>query len=267
MLRTLLIILGLVVVLVGGGIVYVATQGGSILRQGVEDYGPDVVGAPVTLSGVGLNVFSGSAALRGFTIGTPDGFTADKTLSVDRVAIDVDPTSLLGDTIRIREIAIDAPQIFVEPKRNGSTNLTAIQKNIEEFTGPSTTEAEASTTKLIIERFVLSDAVLGFVGEDLGLSDQTLELADIELTGIGVDENGVSPGEAARLMSDAIMPQIQKALLSSQGKALLNSVVGDRLDGLGIDTDAPIQEQVQEKAEGLLRGVLGRDKKEDDTQN
>jgi len=70
-----------------------------------------------------------------------------------------------------------------------------------------------------------------------------------------VDEGGVPPAELMRLISDALMPQVQKALASEQGKALLDKALGDVLD-----TDRPLSDQAKEKAKDALKGLFNRDK-------
>lgn len=250
--KILLILLALLagVLIVSGIVVYV--RGESVLRQGIVDQGQAALQAPVELSGVGLNLITGGASLSGFRIGNPEGFTADTAFAAEKMALDLQPFSLFSDVVRIESVEVRAPEIYLEPGRGG-TNLQVLQSNLNAWSGPADEEAEA--TNLIIDRLVISAPTLGFVGGATGLKDRTLTLADIVLEDIGVDEGGVPPAELMRLISDALMPQVQKALASEQGKALLDKALGDVLD-----TDRPLSDQAKEKAKDALKGLFNRDK-------
>ena len=244
--RFIVIFVGVILVVLIGALGYIWVQGESLITQGVSSQGPRITGTPVRLSGVSFQPLGGKAGLKGFVLGTPEGFSADKSISVDEVSIDVAPRSLLSDTVHIRDIAVRAPEIVVEPTKRGMTNLQVIQKNIEKFTGPSDASASSGSTKnMIVDRLHIAAPKLRFSGGEIGLSDQSLELADITLTNIGVDQNGVPPGELVRLVSEAIMPQVTKAMATDRAQRLFDDLTQGRLN---IDLSSNIRKQVEGQA-------------------
>lgn len=256
-------LVALVLLVLVGSAVFVYFNGQSLLKDGVEEYGPQVTGTDISLAAVRFSPMKGEAGLGGFQIGSPEGFSAPYTMKVDSVDIALEPKSLFEDTILIKRITIDAPSFIYERGKSG-TNLDALQKNIEAFTGPSA-EGNGDTTQtpnVAIEELVIKGAQLQFISgekglESLGLGEHSMTLADIRLTDIGVEEGGIPPSEAARLAMDALMPQVAKALASSQGKQLLQKALGDK-----INVDENLQDQVKEtlgeKAKSGLKSLFGK---------
>jgi len=250
------IIVGVLVVLVvviGGGALWVYLEGEETVRRAVERHGPEVVGADVALAGVSFSPFSGRAGLSGMTVGNPEGFSETESISVQDLSVDIAPMSLFSDLIRVREIRIDSPRLRIEPGRGG-TNLQALQRNIEAFTGPAE-ETEEAPTPVHIADFRLNGAEIVVGGGRIGFSDRTLSLADIHLQDIG-GEDGVAPSRALELVFEALMPQVQKALASQAGQQLLGQA-RERISNL----EGELREQVEgarEKAGDRLREESGK---------
>ncbi len=285
--KILLTILALLILVIGGSALWVSVKGKDVLRSSVETYGPRVMGAQVTLNDLSLSPFSGKAGLNGLAIGNPQGFSDATALAFDDFKIHLEPLSVFSDVILIDTIRIDAPAIRIEPGKSG-LNLQALQKNVENFIGPQTAEPE-QTKAVKIKDFYLTKAQISIGGGAIGFSDQTLTLADIHLQNIG-GANGIPPADAARLVFDALMPQVQKALSSQVGQQLLAQArdrlgnvegeIRDRLDAEKSKIQEKIQEQtgnlpdgLKEKADDALEsglgGILGKkkDEKEGDQPN
>lgn len=269
--KILLTILALLILVAGGSALWVSVKGKEVLRTSVETYGPRVMGAQVTLNDLSLSPFSGKAGMNGLTIGNPQGFSDANALSFDDFKIHLKPLSVLSDVIVVDTIRIDAPAIRIEPGK-GTLNLQVLQKNIENFIGPQTTDPEQEKA-VKIKDFYLTKAQISIGGGAIGFSDQTLTLADIHLQNIG-GKDGIPPADAARLVFDALMPQVQKALSSKIGQQLLSqakdrlgnveSEIRDRIDAEKGKIQEKIQEQteklpggLQEKADDALKSGLG----------
>ncbi|GAB4144583.1 MAG: hypothetical protein Tsb0016_14170 [Sphingomonadales bacterium] len=216
--------------------VYVYVQGQTLIQEGVETHGPKLTGGPVAIAGVRVLPWSGNGRISGLEIGNPAGFSQANVLELREIAIDVEPASLFENTIVINSIALREPRLLYEIGKGGS-NLKALQKNIAAFAGQPQSDAPAK--QVIIHRLLVENPEVVVTSAVGGLSDQSLKLASIELTDIGVGEGGVPPGDAARLAMDAIMPQVTRALASNEGKKLLGKlkeeVVGDKLPDLSGD--------------------------------
>ena len=122
---------------------------------------------------------------------------------------------------------------------------------------PADETAESDMT-LTIHRLAITKPVLQLEVKGLGLADGTIELADIELTNLGTDEKGQTPEEIARHISDALRPQIMKAITSTQGRNLLRKLTG----GEG-DTGDSVGDALKKG----ISGLLGKKKKDGEKEN
>ena len=250
------------VVVIGIGIVGVFYfRGGALIKAGVEEYAPPIVGTSVALDGASLQPFSGEASLTGFVVGSPAGFTADRSFSLGEVFVKLDPRSLTTDHVLIDEIRIDQPELTVEVTPKG-TNIQALQKNIEAATGPAAADPAAGPgPSVTIKDFYLTAATANLVGSAVGVSDRSVTLADIHLTDIGAGPDGVPMSEAARLIMDALAPQVAKAVASAQGKQLLDKAISRGEGAVG-----DVKDKAEEKLKRGLGGLLG-DKPKPEGQN
>lgn len=263
MLRILLGLFAVILVIVGFGAWWIANEGEETLRKAIVERGPEVTGSRVDLARLSISPFSGSATIGGLAIWNPAGFSETEALKLGDFNIDLDPMSLLSDPIHIREIRIVAPEIRIEPQRGG-TNLAALQKNIEAFTGPAPEEDEAAPG-VRIDHLYLEGARLVVGGGAIGFSDRAMTLADIHLEAIGGSE-GVPAAEAARLALNALMPQVEAALASQLGQELLGeararlgNIEGDLREKAGAAVEQnrqKIEEEIGERT-GKLPGDLG----------
>ena len=203
--------------------VYVYVQGQALIREGVETHGPRLTGGPVAIAGVRVLPWSGNGQISGLEIGNPAGYSQANAFELREIATDVEPASLFKNTIIINSIVLREPRLLYDIDKGGS-NLKALQKNIAAFTGQP--QPDAPVKQVIIHRLLVESPEVMVTSAVGGLNDQSLKLASIELTDIGVGEGGVPPGDAARLAMDAIMPQVMRALASNEGKKLLGKSSG-----------------------------------------
>jgi len=283
--KLLLTVFVVLIVVLGGGAIWVYLKGEDALRTAVERQGPEVLGAPVSLAGISFSPLSGQAGFEGLTIGNPEAFSDAEAVRLGQFGIRLEPMSLFSDVIEIPEIRIDSPRIRIEPGRGG-TNLQALQRNVEAFTGPQE-ETETAPTPVRIRDLRINGAEVVIGGGPIGFSDQTLGLPDIHLQDLGGAE-GIAPSQALKRVFEALMPQIQNVLTSQAGQQLLSQAreqlgnlegaareavegaVGDaqrKLQEEGSTLQQKLQEQggeVSKKAEETLKkglgGLLGEDK-------
>lgn len=250
-LLALVLVLGLLLFFFGGSLV---NDG---IRRVVVDYGPEMTGTSVALEEVDISAFDGTGRISGLVVGNPPGFTTEKAMSVGEVEVDLVPRSLLGETIEIRRIAIEAPEIVFE-RAQGTTNLQQIQRNIEEAIGPPAPEEEPPAEpgkKLSIEEFVIENAHVTVAG--FGMS-RDLSLPTIRLTELGTEEGGVPPAEIAREVLQALTREVIR-----QGQDLGMQFLQDPEGSL-----KEVQGQLENLrdqaggAAGALRNLLGGERKQ-----
>ena len=228
------IIGGLIVIVIIAVAVLVSNLD-SIIKAGVEKFGPEMTGATVTLEAVEISARSGEGRLAGLTVGNPAGFKTESAFRLGEISIKIDVKSIAGDTIVIREIVIKAPEITYE-LGNGSNNLDTLKRNVEAFIAAKTGKSSAgdgagggdnagnSASKagggknLIIESLVIEDGRVNVSAVFLGGRSLGVTLPAIRLKDLGKKEGGVPAGEiAAEILArinanvkEAVTPDIEK---------------------------------------------------------
>jgi hypothetical protein len=218
--KTLLyVVAGLVVVAVAGFLIF-AFSLGSIVKGGVNKFGPQITQAKVELAGATISPFSGEGTLSDLFVGNPAGWQSDHAFALHQISISAEPRSLLGgDHIVINSIVIDQPDIIYETKIT-SSNLQDLQKNIEQSasassSGNTTTQPTTSSgqpVKIEIKSFRLQNAKITVQG--LGNS-ATVTMPTIALENLGTKEGGLTPPQLAA----AIMKEITAQALQAAGRA------------------------------------------------
>lgn len=265
-----------VVILIG-----IAANLSSIVSTTLAEAGPKIVGAPIKLDDVSVNLLTGRVTLSGFELGNPEGFKTDRAMAFDRVHVDLALSSLMTDTIIIDNIEIDAPEITFEGGL-GNSNLSQIQKNIEDFTGPSEEPAveeepapETGPAKdILIRSFTMNDSKVNLSMKILQGAAAPIFIKRIHQENIGTEDGGVSPGKAVGLVFSFVL----QAITSDVGAALKNiasgavegvKVIGDGLKDVGEGTLEGVKNVGEGVGKGIqnvgdgLKGIFGGDKKDD----
>ncbi|AOS43249.1 hypothetical protein Verru16b_00292 [Lacunisphaera limnophila] len=205
---------GLLLVLVGGYVV-AAFFLGSIVKSGVNNFGPKLTQTKVELKAATVSPLTGSGTLRGLTVGNPAGWSAGDAFTLGHVHVDVDPMSIFGDHIVINEITIDAPVFNYETKIVAS-NIKDLLKNIEAFTGSGGQEPatkDGKTIKFVVKKFRLTNAqaTIGAAGAAL-----PVPLPPISLDNLGVAEGGITADQ----MASALMKNVLGSIVAGTANAL-----------------------------------------------
>ena len=130
----------------------------TLVKQVIESYGSRMTQASVTAGSVALSATDGKGSIRQLSIGNPPGFNTAYALKVDQVEVEVDLATVASDVVRIRRIAIQAPDVIYE-RGEALTNFDAITQHIAATRGAVQSSSEQkSGKKLIVELLTVSDA-------------------------------------------------------------------------------------------------------------
>jgi uncharacterized protein involved in outer membrane biogenesis len=198
------------------------------VEYGIETVGTRVTRVAVTLDGVGLSVFSGQGALRGLAVANPPGFRAPRVVRVGEVFVVLRPLSVFSDRVRVRSVAVQAPEIHLE-KRDGKSNLEVLQANVT--SALSADKDKRSGKKLQIDSLVIRDAKV-FLYDKPGEPPKTLTLKEIQLRDLGKGPEGITGAELTRRITDAIVQDVAAAAAKAVALGVAGSVVRGLL-GLG----------------------------------
>lgn len=206
-----------VVALVIVGVVVMTFFLGSIVTAGVNSFGPKITQTKVVLAGAKISPFTGSGTLSGLEVGNPAGWSDANLCSLGKIHLDVAPFSLLGDHIVINEINIEAPEFNYETKIVAS-NVSALLKNIEQFTGGKDGAKPADVgkpVKFAVKKFRLQN---GWVRVGVGPAALKLPMPPIELTDLGTKEGGITPDQMVVAVMRSVTSSIVAATTQAAGK-------------------------------------------------
>ncbi|MBI3885238.1 MAG: hypothetical protein HY302_05855 [Opitutae bacterium] len=211
---------------VGGGLAVVLVVGyvgmtfflGSIVRAGVNSFGPKLTRTKVELASATISPFTGSGTLKGLFVGNPAGWSSDKAFYLGHIHVEVEPRSIFGDHIVIDEIIIDRPE-FVYETKIFSSNIRELLKNIEEFTGggsPAARTKSGQPIKFVVKKFRMTraSATLG-----VGPAAIPIPLPPLAMDGLGVAEGGITPDQ----LVGAVMKKVLGSIVSGTAQAALQA--------------------------------------------
>lgn len=241
----------LIAVIAIGLAVFLYSSLDGLVKRVVEHVGSQVAGVPVTVSDVKIELREGRATLRGLTVANPKGFTADKLFHLKEITVTIDPGSVTGNPVVVKDISVASPEVTVEMGGQG-TNLQALQKNMAGASSASSSGSGSASgggdssggKKLVIDRLALTGGTVNLATPIPG-AKASGRLGDITLTGIGRKSGGATATEVAE--------QVLSALIAASAKAAQGLGVGGVVDGVAGQADKLVP-----GASETLKGLLGK---------
>lgn len=257
--KKVLIAVAVLLVIIVGAVIYLGSNLDSIVKAGVEKYGPRYTGTEVRLGSVESSLLGGEVTINDFFLGNPKGFKTPHAFKVKSVHVAVDTESLMSDVIHIKEIVIDSPDIIYE-MTGGTSNLQAIQKNVNQAAGGGKKAPSASETapqpeggkKVVIDNLYVRHAQAAVSADMLGGKTVPVPVPDLHLTDIGKKSNGTTMADASKQVLDAITGSVTNAVSKVDLKGIAEGAK-KMMEGAGQgaqDTKKNMEEQ--------LKGLFGK---------
>jgi len=235
---------------IGFGVYSLLSNLDSLVKSAIETYGSEATQTSVRVDNVKIVLQDGSGAIRGLTIGNPNGFATPNAFSLGEIATQIDLKSLSEDVPVIEHITIRAPKVFFELNEKGQNNLDKLKSNLQSGASTSSSSSSAksggSEPKLIIRKLIFSGGNIyaRVVPTD---KDYELKLPNIQMNDLG-GKTGATPSQIAsqalKVLTDRALAEIKKKGID-QYKAQLEGEVNKRLDA------------EKDKVGDKLKGVLG----------
>ena len=121
-----------IIAVIAGALYWLRNNLDSLVRDAIVKYGSEMTQAKVSVGSVKIDAVNGEGIISDFQIGNPQGFKTPYAFKVKEFTVAIDPTTLTGNVITVKKIAIDAPDVIYE-KGDSMTNFDAIQKNIADY--------------------------------------------------------------------------------------------------------------------------------------
>ncbi len=264
--KKVLSIIGIVILVL---IVVLVLFLGQIIKTGIETVGPKVAGVPMSVEKVRVNPLTGMVHVKALIIGNPEGFNTESLMELGEFKLDISLGSLFTDTIVIKQILIDAPEITYEKALRSSNFSTLLDhlapKEPKEKVAKEPKEKKAPGKKVVIEDFQLNNAKVHVTITALGGKKLTLTLSSIQMQDIGKDSGGADIKEVISEVFGSISDAVVKAVASSgdfAGDALKDAsgMAGDAAKDVGgavKDVGGAATDAAKDSTDALKKGIGG----------
>ena len=206
-----------------------------IIKSSLEGVGSELLGVPVTVGAVELELKGGTGQISGFTIGNPPGYSGKNAFQMDNIRLGVNLGSLGKQPIVIDDLTIESPVIELEAKEDGSSNLQTLLDNIDKNSAKA--DKKAAETQPEVEGTEKGQPVrlkfnkLSITGITVhaavpGQEPETVVLADIVMENVG-GEAGITPAEVGKvILGDVIGSSLKSALKKELSKKIEEATKG-----------------------------------------
>ena len=234
----------------GFAIYYVLSSLDGMVKTAIETYGSQATETTVLVDSVQIVLKDGSGAIRGLTVGNPQGFAAPQAFSLGQVATQVDLKSLSEEVTVIEHIIVQAPVVFFELNEAGKTNLGVLKQNLSSANSGTSASSSANRDsgaepKFIIRKLLFTDGNIHARAVALN-QDYELKLPRIEMSNLG-GKNGATPKQIAeqvlKTLTDRSLAEVQKQGVD-QYKAQLEDKINQQLEAE--------KEQINDTLKGVL---------------
>jgi hypothetical protein len=266
------IVLVLILVIVVGLIVlYVKLD--EIVRRTVQTQSQASLNVPTKLESANVSLFGGAVGLKGFEVGSPQGFKAPQMMSLGGVDVGVKLSELRGDPIKVNQIDIKDPKMIIE--------VQGMAFNIKKFIDSLPAGAEPKTPdnkeplKLVINDLKVSGAQVIFrpdlqamsavpgIGQNLSKLKQeyVLSIPPLDLQNIGNSEGNQNGAAIKEIVSLLVTQLAAKATESDQLPPELRNIlhmnVKDMTDMVKAKIGEQVNQQIGKISEDLSKKVGG----------
>lgn len=180
----------------------------SIVKTAVTSVGPSVLGVSVDVRDVDISIFSGKGAVKGITIGNPEGYSQPYSIKLESASFDMDLMSLLSDKIHINYIIIEAPELVYElgPKGPNISALTRHSRDEAEKVEEQPDMVKEQGKSIQIDQLRITE---GKIIPAVGIASAPIPIPSIQINDIGKDDGKeMHPAEAITLVLQKMLTTI-----------------------------------------------------------
>lgn len=276
--KRLLIILPIaLVVLIIGAVALVVVSVNSVAKAGIEKGGTYALGVKTTLGSASVGLLSGKFGLSKLEVTNPEGYGKPHFLTLGQGDVAVDYKTLQQDTVELPLLALSDITASLE-KKEGKANYAVILDNVKKNTGsggePKPQPSGAKEKKFVIKDMSIKNVKVhldmlgagGLMSFDVPIDE--IKLKNVGQTGTGVSGTGVTMGELAGIIVQAVLA----AAVEKGGSIFPGDVLGDlqgslaSLGGLkdmgfeAVGEVAKLGEEAKKAAEGATKAIEGATK-------
>jgi len=238
---------------------------GYLLRVGIETAGTKALGVGVYVDDVDLSILGGTVEIDGLVVKNPAGYAHEDLLKLGKGKVTVKISSLLGDTVIVKELKLDGIDLVIEQKAL-SNNLQDVVGSIgskEKKRAEDKEAAEPSGKNLQIGELEISNIrvkvkLLPVPGKP---GTVTLNLAPIKMSNLGTDSKlstGILASKIMLAIADGVAEQgvgvLPKEMVNTMKSALSKTL---DLGKTAAEGGGKLIEEGKDAGKGIIEGFKG----------
>lgn len=239
--------IGVLLIVLGIGLYLLLGNLDKILKGTIEGVGSELLGVPVSVAEVELDLKSGMGQIRGLNIANPPGYQAQNAFEMDMIRLGIDLSSLRSQPIVVNELNIKRPVVELEAREDGNTNLQNLLDNIKKNSASADKKAaeekpsaagaeEKEPVKLIFKNLAITGVTVNTVVP--GQDPATVVIPDMVRENVGAGD-GLTPAQVGGVIIGDIVAQSVAAALQKK----LSEKVEETAKGLFDDLKSKLQQQ------------------------
>jgi len=271
--RNILLVI-LIVVLVAAIVVNIFAD--LAVKLGIEAAATKALNVGVSVGDVDLSILGGRLDIANLSINNPPGYKYDKMLELGSGKIQVKTSSLLSDTIKVKELDLDGIDLVIEQKNITNNNINDVinsissqekkQRQDKEKPGPAGKNIQVE--RLRIANVTVKAKLLPVPGK---ADTVTLKLSPIEMNNLGTDSKmdtielsrrimvAIADGaarEGAGILPDSLINTMSSALAQTEIWGKMAAGEGKKLIDAGkdvVDTGKDLGKVITEGIKDLFK--------------
>jgi hypothetical protein len=240
--KIIIFLILIVIILLAGAYLY----RNSIVKSAVETGGEYALGVNTNLGSANLDIGGGNCSLHNFEVSNPDGFEADKFITLKKGILAVETGSILEDEVVIDSLVIEGLRLnFEQIDKKGNYKAILDHINNLDFGESSSSSETMLKVKRVAIRDIAVDASLTLLGEKR--FEKSFTIDNFTITDLGTDPKSVKE----------ITARIFKAVISRAAAESKNYLPVD-LDKLKEAGKQKLESEARKKIGELGKGLLGK---------
>ncbi|MBP5300054.1 MAG: hypothetical protein J6Y80_01490 [Victivallales bacterium] len=189
---------GLVTVVVVVAVVLLVLNAslGAIVQKAVTAFGPKLTGTDIQVEKVKLSLLRGDLLVTNLVVGNPEGYKTPSILEIGELHVKMDPMTVFKDTIHVKLIDIQSPQVTYEVGL-GNSNVTTLLEKLSNGEEAENEAEDEGGKRVVIDEVKVADGSIHLAAKITGGHALPVPLPTIRLSDLGKTKEEVAAEKEA----------------------------------------------------------------------
>lgn len=238
--RTAVAVVAIALVVVAAAGAYLLWSLDARVARAIEAEGARIMGTPVRVDSVDIELAAGRGTIRGVHVANPEGYSSADVITLAQIELAIDARSLRESPFRITSVRVGDATVSFEIHEDGGSNIERITRHVTSRSREPDPEPAGGgePARLAIGEFAFAGGEIFL--ERPNAERERVDLPDLALRDLG-GAKGASGGEIGEQIARAFTRRVIAATAGHQLGRVVEKELGEAAGGV---------------AESILRGVL-----------